>query len=125
MKRLIQAFVIIGTIGLTVAAFAADCAVCSRATSDRYWTKTGGQLTRGVANTGLGWTELVRQPVKEARGGGNVVIGMGKGVGHAVKRTGQGLVEIVMSPMPRQKDGKYLQVADDCPMCMYGGMPKK
>lgn len=122
MKRML----IIGVFALAVAVVAApafaetSCPVCSAAASDSYPTKTVGQAARGVANIGMGWMELVNQPVKEVKGGGNILIGMGKGIGHTCLRMAQGAGEILTSPMPRMKDGKYSQIADGCPMGIMG-----
>ena len=122
MKRKLIAFaVVIGVIALSTPVFAAgSCSVCNAAGSQSYPTKTVGQLARGVANTGLGWVELVNQPVKEVKGGGNVLIGIGKGVGHTCLRMLQGVGEIITSPMPRAKGGKYTQIADGCPLGIMG-----
>ncbi|MBI3317831.1 MAG: hypothetical protein HYZ90_01605 [Candidatus Omnitrophica bacterium] len=128
MKRILQMILVVAVIGLTALSFAASestpqggCPVCSAAGSDSYGAKTVGQLGRGAANTGLCWTEMVNQPVKEMRsGGGNILIGMGKGVGHTCLRLVQGVGEIITSPMPKAKDGKYTQIATDCPMELIG-----
>lgn len=121
MKRILQTVVAVGVLSLAAASFAASsCPVCAGAASDQYVKKTGSQLVRGVANTGLGWTELVNQPMKEMKNGGNFARGMVKGVGYTVMRTARGVGEIILSPMPREKTGKYPQVAHDCPICMMG-----
>jgi len=130
MKRILQGMVVVMILGLAVSSFAgtaassrssgSSCAVCNAAASDSYPNKVGGQLTRGVANTGLCWVELVNQPVKEVKGGGNVVYGIASGVGHTCLRLAQGIGEIVTCPTPRAKDGKYTQIADGCPLGVMG-----
>lgn len=121
MKRIGQAFIVaIAVAGLCIGAAFAECMVCDNAASDSYPAKTGGQLARGVANTGLCWMELANQPMKEMKGGGNILIGMGKGVGHTCIRLVQGVGEIVTCPTPRAKDGKFTQIAHNCPMDMWG-----
>ncbi len=120
MKRFLQGVVVLTVLlGLSAVALAAgDCPVCTNTTSDNHLVKSGSQLTRGAANTGLCWTELVNQPVKEARAGGNVLVGVGKGIGHTCLRAVKGASEIITAPLPKAKDGS--QIASDCPMCMWG-----
>jgi len=120
MKRILQVFVVVGLIACASVSLAAQCPVCDAAASDGYASKFGGQLARGVANTGLGWVELFNQPIREVKGGGNVVVGVGKGIGHACLRTVEGLGEILSSPMPHAKDGKFTQIADSCPLGVTG-----
>ena len=129
MKRILQGIVLVLVLGMAVSSFAGtgsessskgSCAVCNAAGSDQYWTKAGGQLSRGVANTGLCWVELVNQPVKEIKGGGNVVYGIASGVGHTCLRLAQGIGEIITCPTPRAKDGKYTQMANGCPLGVVG-----
>lgn len=120
MKRIGMMLVVVGfLVGACAGLAAAECAVCDMAASDSYPTKTGGQLVRGVANTGGCWMELANQPMKEMKEGGNILIGMGKGVGHTCIRLVQGVGEIVTCPMPRAKDGKFTQIAHNCPMDMW------
>ena len=122
MKRILQGLlVVLVLVGLAVPSFAASsCAVCNKAASESYPSKCGGQLARGAANAGLCWVELVNQPVKEVKGGGNVLIGACKGVGHTGLRLAQGVGEILTCPMPKAKDGKYTQIAHDCPLGVMG-----
>lgn len=120
MRRIMQAVLVLAIVfGLSAVALAAgDCPVCTNTASDNHLVKTGSQLTRGAANTGLCWTELANQPAKEMKAGGNVVIGVAKGLGHTCLRAAKGLGEIVTAPMPKAKDGS--QIATDCPVCMWG-----
>ncbi|MBI3333527.1 MAG: hypothetical protein HYZ93_05500 [Candidatus Omnitrophica bacterium] len=120
MKRMLFASLLAGIIAWSTAGFAAECSVCSAAGSESYTTKAVGQLARGAANTGMCWVEMVNQPVKEVKGGGNVLIGVGKGVGHTCLRLAQGVGEIITCPMPKAKDGKYTQIADGCPLGVMG-----
>lgn len=121
MKRILVGLLAVGLVSLGGSAFADEgsrgCAICDGTTSDSWGVKTSTQLTRGVANTGLCWMELVNQPMKAAKGGENVVIGFGKGIGHTLVRGVKGVAEIVTAPMPKAKDGS--QIATDCPICMW------
>ncbi len=120
MRRIVQGVLVLTVVlGLSAVALAAgNCPVCSNTTSDNHLVKTGSQLARGAANTGLCWTELVNQPMKEARAGGNVLVGVGKGLGHTGLRAVKGVSEIITAPLPKAKDGS--QIASDCPVCMWG-----
>ena len=95
------------------------CPICSKASdqSAAYPTKAGTTLLRGAANTALGWTELISQPVHEVRSGGNVFVGIGKGVGQTVKRTLAGVGDVLTFWTPKVKD-RYIEFAHDCPVCM-------
>ena len=97
---------------------AVACPVCAKVdNSASYPTKAGHTLVRGAANTLLGWTELIRQPANEVKGGGNVFTGVAKGVGEGVKRTLGGIGEILTFWTPKIKDS-YLQFSGNCPICM-------
>ena len=125
MKRTLAALLVLSFIGFAVPSFADDgsksssssCAICSRTTSNNWGVKTGSQLARGVANAGGCWMELVHQPMKETKAGGNVLVGVGKGVGHTCLRLVKGAGEILTAPLPKAKDGS--QIATDCPTCMW------
>ncbi len=127
MKRILVALMALGVVGSAVPAFAGTGAgtassphsgpVCTRTTSDNWGVKTGSQLVRGVANAGGCWMEMVRQPMKETKAGGNILVGVGKGVGHTCLRLVKGGAEIITAPLPKAKDGS--QIATDCPMCMW------
>ena len=97
----------------------AICPICSRANEETaaYPSKAVATLGRGAANTFLGWTELIRQPAQEAKSGGNVLAGIGKGVGYGVVRTLSGIGELLTFWSPKVKD-RYLHLATDCPVCM-------
>lgn len=92
------------------------CPICGHTNAD-YSAKAGTTLVRGAANTLLGWTELFRQPAQEAKAGGNVLVGIGKGVGHGVMRTVAGLGEVLTFWTPKVNN-KYIHFSDDCPVCM-------
>ena len=100
----------------------AVCPICHRAvdSSTPYSEKAGKTLVRGAANTALGWTELISQPVQEAKNGGNVFVGIGKGLGMTVQRTAAGLGEILTFWTPKVNN-EYVKFATDCPICMKSG----
>ena len=95
------------------------CPICSKAGDQKaaYATKASCTLVRGTTNAFLGWTELIRQPANEVKDGGNVLIGIGKGVGETVKRTLGGAAELLTFWTPKVHDN-YLHFANDCPICM-------
>lgn len=123
MRRFVMALVILSIACVAAPAFADEevgtgCAICDNvAHSENHGVKTGAQLGRGVANAGGCWLEMVNQPMKEVKGGGNVLVGVGKGIGHTCLRLVKGAGEIITAPLPRAKDGD--QIATDCPMCMW------
>lgn len=127
MKRVLAGLLAVGLFGLGAPAFAGTgsssashgCTICGGTTSDSWGVKAATTLTRGVANTGLCWMELARQPAKEVKNHGNFLVGCGKGVGHTFLRLCKGIGEIVTSPLPKAKDGS--QIATDCPVCMWQG----
>ena len=94
------------------------CPICSKAGDEAsYAAKAGTTLVRGATNTLLGWTELLRQPAEETKAGGNVLVGIGKGVGQGVVRTVQGLGEVLTFWTPKV-DHHYIHFSKDCPVCM-------
>ena len=97
----------------------AVCPICHRAVdaSTGYPEKAGKTLVRGAANTVLGWTELISEPVQEAKNGGNVFVGIGKGVGMTIQRTAAGLGELLTFWTPKVNN-QYVKFATDCPICM-------
>ncbi len=94
-----------------------QCPFCRAANNPdaHYGEKAGNTLVRGALNTGLGWTELIRQPAKEAKAGGNVGLGLAKGLGEGVTRTFTGLAEVFTFWMPKVQD-RYVHFAHDCPL---------
>ena len=102
------------------------CPICAKSGTDEtaYAAKAGATLVRGAANTLLGWTELIRQPVQETKAGGNVLVGIGKGVGHGVMRTVQGMGEVLTFWTPKVQHN-YLHFSKDCPICMGRREPQK
>ncbi len=94
------------------------CAMCIKASDDAasYSEKAGNTLTRGAANTLLGWTDVIRQPAKEVKEGGNIVTGLGKGLGQGVMRTLEGLGEVVTFWTPKIGH-HYVHFSKDCPVC--------
>lgn len=111
--------VLLGVSGPAMAATqGAACPLCAKASDESapYATKAGSTLARGAANTLLGWTELIRQPANEVKGGGNVFTGLAKGVGQTVRRTLGGVGEVLTFWTPKIQ-GSYLHFNDDCPIC--------
>ena len=125
MKRVLIGLLAVGLLSVGMPAFAGTgsssgshgCAICEGTKSSSWGVKTATTLTRGVANTGLCWTELAHQPMKEVQNHGNVLVGVGKGIGHTFIRGFKGVAEIITSPLPMAKVGS--QIASDCPMCMW------
>ena len=103
----------------TAAKAPAVCPICHRAVdaSTSYPEKAGKTLVRGAANTVLGWTELISEPVQEAKNGGNVFVGIGKGVGMTVQQTAAGLGELLTFWTPKVNN-QYVKFATDCPIRM-------
>ncbi|MBI2104858.1 MAG: exosortase system-associated protein, TIGR04073 family [Candidatus Omnitrophica bacterium] len=95
------------------------CPICAHANeaSPTYPAKAASTLGRGVANAFFGWTELIRQPAQEAKAGGNVLVGIGKGVEQGVRRTLAGVGEALTFWTPKVQD-RYLRFSTDCPICM-------
>ena len=94
------------------------CPICGRtvAATTAYPEKAGSTLVRGAANTIFGWTELIQQPVAAAKSDGNVFTGLAQGVGHTVKRTLNGLGDVLTFWTPKLH-GQYVHFATDCPVC--------
>ena len=93
------------------------CPICSKAnnTDATYQEKAGNTLARGLLNMTLGWTELIRQPAKKARKGGNVFGGMANGVGKSFVRTMRGAGEVLTFWTPKSDQG-YIHFSKDCPI---------
>lgn len=101
------------------------CPICHHAAdqSTTYSEKAGKTLVRGAANTLLGWTELISEPVHEAKSGGNVFVGIGNGVGKTLQRTAAGIGEILTFWTPKMNN-QYVKFATDCPICMKQNTPQ-
>ena len=95
------------------------CPICHRANDQAsyYPARAGTTLARGAMNTAFGWTELLIQPSQEVKTGGNLIAGIGNGVGQAAKRTFLGIGEIFTCWLPKGQRG-YLSLNTDCPICM-------
>lgn len=96
----------------------ATCPICRQANNQQapYAEKAGSTLVRGAMNSAFGWTELLVQPAEEVNRGGNVLSGVGKGIGLAVKRTALGFGELLTFWTPKGKEGQVI-LAHDCPIC--------
>lgn len=95
------------------------CPICHRANDQAayYPDRAAHDLARGAMNTVFGWTELLIQPSQEVKTGGNLIAGIGNGVGRAAKRTFLGVGEIFTCWLPKGQRG-YLNLSTDCPICM-------
>ena len=121
-ERLVTALAIAGMcLAFPSTAAAAEqqrlCPICLKA-NDRhasYGEKAGNTLARGALNLGLGWTELIRQPGKNARKGKNVLLGIANGVGFSARRTLRGLGELLTFWAPKVH-GEYIHFSKDCPL---------
>ena len=95
------------------------CPICKAANDPQagYPRKASSTLARGAINTAFGWTELLVQPTSAANSGGNLVVGIGRGVGNSVARTASGIGELLTFWMPKRKDRPTAGFAHDCPIC--------
>lgn len=95
------------------------CPICHRANDQTlpYTQKAGATLVRGATNLIFGWTELLVQPASEVQKDGDLVRGIGKGLGQSVTRTAAGLGELLTFWVPKGKDG-YLSLTTTCPICL-------
>jgi len=121
MKRFLAGFLALTLLAaipapLALAAEDTGCSVCDGVESDNHLVKTGSQFTRGLANVALSWLEMFRQPKEEIDNSGNVLVGVGEGVGHTFLRLAKGLGEMIVSPLPHAKDDS--RIATNCPICM-------
>jgi len=100
------------------------CPICRTANDQQapYAQNASTRLVRGVANTAFGWTELLVRPVASVNAGGSLILGIGKGVGHAVTRTTRGISELLTFWTPKGPRG-YLTFAKDCPVCLSAPPP--
>lgn len=110
-------FILCGVANPTFAQEAVFCPICSKANdpSANYAEKAGHTLLRGTLNATLGWTEMILQPAKEAKAGGNVLVGVANGIGGSVTRTLSGLAEMFTFWTPKMQ-GTYLHFSKDCPL---------
>ena len=94
------------------------CPICHRANNQQapYGEKAAFTLVRGATNTAFGWTELLVEPANEVQHGGNLAVGIGKGVQQTVKRTAEGLGELLTFWVPKGPKG-YPKISTDCPIC--------
>ena len=111
MKKAI-AFAVVLLVAFAPISFAAD-PVCNMAASSSYAAAASGKLLRGVANTGFGWVELIRQPTINS----NKWEGVSKGVFYTGQRTVYGVVEAVTFLLPSYKTP---QSDPACPLDMLG-----
>ena len=95
-----------------------QCPICRAANNQHatYGQKATSTLMRGAVNTAFGWTELLVQPTAEVNTSGNLALGIGKGVGLAIKRTALGVGELLTFWTPKGQKG-YFALAENCPIC--------
>ena len=117
VRMAVGALLLVGCSGVAAADDRPICPICSKANnaSATYAEKAGNTLARGALNLGLGWTELIRQPAKKARAGGNVFLGILNGVGRSATRSARGLGEILTFWAPKVQ-GEYVHFSKDCPL---------
>lgn len=85
------------------------CGVCGAAEAQNFGKSAPGKIGRGLVNIGLGWTNLFAQPIHAGKSGGNVLTGIGKGLGYTMIRTVQGVVEIGLFWLPQGPGGEALK----------------
>lgn len=85
------------------------CGVCEAAEAQNFGKSAPGKIGRGLVNAGLGWTNLFAQPIHAGKSGGNVLTGIGKGLGYTVIRTVQGVVELGLFWLPSGPGGEVLK----------------
>jgi hypothetical protein len=68
--------------------------------SEGYLPQVGGKLVFGLANSLLGWTDVVATPVRYAGDGKNIWAGVGQGLVDGVTNTAGGLFHLVTFPIP-------------------------
>ena len=92
--------------------------VCTWAESKNWSVSAPGKLTRGIINTGLGWTDLFVEPFKAHEG---VMGGIGKGLSDMFVRTFQGIGEILLFWLPPAPE----EPLTECVFYDWGTMSKK
>ncbi len=85
------------------------CGVCEAAEAQNFGKSAPGKIGRGLVNILLGWTNLIAQPIHAGKSGGNVLTGIGKGLGYTVMRTVQGVVEFALFWLPQGPGGEPLK----------------
>ena len=76
-------------------------AASSWASGATYSDKAVGKLAFGLRNVLAGWTELFRDPIEAGKSGGNVLVGIGRGVWDAVGQTVGGAAHAVTFFIPQ------------------------
>ncbi len=90
----------VALIGMVLLAAPVAASAASEWTTQATYSKqAAGKLKYGVTNVLLGWTALFREPIKAARAGENVFVGIGRGVWTAVGQTVGGAVHAVTFPV--------------------------
>lgn len=66
-----------------------------------YADQAGGKLKYGLKNALLGWTSLVRDPIKANENGENFLVGLSRGVINSIGQTVGGVLHAVTFPIPQ------------------------
>ena len=99
-KRLFSMLVILLGISLAASCAFADCDCVGKVTSDQYSVRAPARLVHGIINAGLGWTELIVQPIYAADAGQNVLHGVADGIGDTVYYTILGVWDVATFWLP-------------------------
>ena len=84
----------------------------AKVTSDNYGERAFFRLTHGIVNAGLGWTQLLWEPIKSVRQDGqNLAEGIFDGLGYSVYFTALGVWDIATFWVPGEQ-GKEIAVKD-------------
>lgn len=91
----------VGLVVLSVALLAAPMSASASPWADEptYGQQAMGKLKFGLTNALLGWTSLIRTPVKASQEGENVLVGIGRGIWNAVGQTVGGGLHAVTFPL--------------------------
>ncbi len=96
-------------VGEEISPSSLHCGVCEAAEAQNFGKSAPGKIGRGLVNVCLGWTNLFAQPIHAGKSGGNVLTGIGKGLGYTVVRTVQGVVEVALFWLPQGPGGEPLK----------------
>lgn len=92
----------------------AECFICEKAASDNYGEKATYRIVRGLGNAAFGWTEIFFRPSKEMNAGTPFATAVAAGLGNALTRTANGIVELLTFWNPGKEE---IIAIKDCPIC--------